>query len=158
MWPKAFAQLIELAPHVSRLLPMADRFFQSKAANDEATRKATEAVEAAAEDLRSDFGKVTAAHAELGKQILDLNGSLKTVSTGVAEQVGTLNTSVAALTSRLDTTAADIRGARLAAESVEARLTKIEKRQGRIFSFFTILFVMLAAVLILLAMLFARGH
>ncbi len=30
MWPKVIAQLFELLPHVSRLVPMADRFFSSK--------------------------------------------------------------------------------------------------------------------------------
>ena len=40
MWPKALAQLIELAPHAARLLPMADKFFQSKTAGEEANRKA----------------------------------------------------------------------------------------------------------------------
>ena len=40
MWPKALAQLIELAPYIARMLPTADRYLQSRAASDEATREA----------------------------------------------------------------------------------------------------------------------
>ena len=62
MWPKALAQLIELAPHIARLLPTADRFLQSKVAGDEATRAALAKfgdeiradIEAAGWDVRDD--------------------------------------------------------------------------------------------------------
>lgn len=39
MWPKALAQLIELAPHITRLIPLADRFLTSRGAGDEAARE-----------------------------------------------------------------------------------------------------------------------
>ncbi len=155
MWPKAFAQLIELAPHISRLLPLADRFFQSKAVADDGSRQAMEAM---AEGLRGDVGQVTAAHAGLYKQMHDLSGSLEAVNTGLREQVTALNSTVGTLGAKIESTAGDVRGARLAAESVEARLTRIEARQGRLFSFFAIVFVMLAAVLVLLAILVSHAR
>ena len=40
MWPKVIAQLFELLPHVSRLLPMADKFLTSKTATEKATEAA----------------------------------------------------------------------------------------------------------------------
>ena len=54
MWPKLLAQLFELLPHVSRLIPMADRFFASRAATDRATEAAMAAM---AEGVRGDLGR-----------------------------------------------------------------------------------------------------
>ena len=50
MWPKALLQLLELVPHFSRLLPMADKFLQSKATLDDATLKTIG-------DLRGELGQ-----------------------------------------------------------------------------------------------------
>ena len=55
MWPKALVQLLELAPHVTRLVPVADRYLQQKAANRDASRRAMEQM---AEGLRGDMGQV----------------------------------------------------------------------------------------------------
>ena len=66
MWPKALAQLIELAPHIARLLPTADRYLQSKSAGDEATRAA---VAKLGEDVRSDVNRVTASHEGIYRQL-----------------------------------------------------------------------------------------
>jgi hypothetical protein len=66
MWPKALAQLIELAPHIARLLPTADRFLQQKAAGDDATRAA---VAKLGEDVRSDVSRVTASHDGIYRQL-----------------------------------------------------------------------------------------
>ena len=66
MWPKALAQLIELAPHVARLLPTADRSLQSRAAGDEATRVA---VAKMGEDVRADVNRVTASHEGIYRQL-----------------------------------------------------------------------------------------
>jgi hypothetical protein len=66
MWPKALAQLIELAPHIARLLPTADRFLQQRSAGDEATRAA---VAKLGEDVRSDVNRVTASHEGIYRQL-----------------------------------------------------------------------------------------
>lgn len=66
MWPKALAQLIELAPHIARLLPTADRFLQQRAAGDEATRAA---VAKLGEDVRMDVNRVTASHEGIYRQL-----------------------------------------------------------------------------------------
>jgi hypothetical protein len=68
MWPKLFAQLMEVLPHVSRLIPMADMFFASKTASEKANEAA---VAAMAENVRTDLGKVTAAHDSLYRQLQD---------------------------------------------------------------------------------------
>lgn len=100
MWPKALAQLIELAPHIGRLLPLADRFFQSKTASEEATRNAMEQM---AEGLRGDLGQVTASHAGLYRQLNDQS-----------EKLSALNT--------------DLRATKLAIESSETRMVTLEQQ------------------------------
>lgn len=66
MWPKALAQLIELAPHIARLLPAADRYFQSRNASDDGTRAV---VAKLGEDVRADIGRVTASHESIYRQL-----------------------------------------------------------------------------------------
>ena len=100
MWPKALAQLIELLPHAARLLPLADRFLSSKTANEEASRKAMEQM---AEGLRGDLGQVTASHAGLYRQLNEQSV-------------------------KLDDLAVDVRAARLAADSSDARLAAMERQ------------------------------
>jgi septal ring factor EnvC (AmiA/AmiB activator) len=100
MWPKALAQLIELAPHITRLLPLADRFFQSKSAEAEASRTAMEQM---AEGLRGDLGQVTASHAGLYRQLNDQSEKLSSLS-------------------------ADLRSTKAVLESSEARMVALEKQ------------------------------
>jgi len=100
MWPKALAQLIELAPHITRLLPLADRFFQSKSAEAEASRTAMEQM---AEGLRGDLGQVTASHAGLYRQLNDQSEKLSALS-------------------------ADLRSTKLIVESAEARTVALEQQ------------------------------
>ena len=104
MWPKAIAQLIELAPHAARLLPMADKFFQSKSSIDDSSKKALDAM---AEGLRGDLGQVTAAHAGLYRQLNDQSAQLSSITT-------------------------ELRANRAAIESTEARITGLEKRLDKI--------------------------
>ncbi len=76
MWPKLFAQLFELLPHVTRLVPLADRFFASRAATDRATEAAMVAM---AEGVRGDLGQVTKAHAGLYRQLQEQGAQLDEV-------------------------------------------------------------------------------
>jgi uncharacterized membrane protein len=99
MWPKALTQLIEIAPHVVRLLPMADRFFQSKSAEQDASRTAMEQM---AEGLRGDLGQVTASHAGLYRQLNDQSEKLSNLS-------------------------ADVRSLKVHNEAVEARIVGLER-------------------------------
>jgi hypothetical protein len=80
MWPKVIAQLFELLPHISRLLPMADKYFNSKAAAEKANEAAMAAM---AEGVRGDLGQVTKAHVGLYRQLQEQSAQI----TGVSEQV-----------------------------------------------------------------------
>ena len=73
MWPKVIAQLFELLPHVSRLVPMADKYFSSKAASEKANEAALIAM---AEGVRGDLGQVTKAHVGLYRQLQDQSAQI----------------------------------------------------------------------------------
>jgi hypothetical protein len=99
MWPKVIAQLFELLPHVTRLVPMADRFLTSRASNDRATEAAMVAM---AEGVRGDLGQVTQAHAGLYRQLQEQSALIVEVKE-------------------------EAKRGRLGVESVEARLTALER-------------------------------
>jgi hypothetical protein len=128
MWPKALAQLLELAPHIGRLVPAANRLLNPAAASEEASRNSMQQV---AEGLRGDFGQVTASHDSLSRQLTEQSGKLAGI-------------------------AADAHAARLSAESIEARLTRIEKRNSYLSLILATMFVVLAAVCILSCLILAH--
>lgn len=126
MWPKALAQLIEVAPHVSRLIPVADRFLQARASNDEATQRAVEQVAA----LRTDLARVTASHESLYRQL--------------NEQ-----------TERLAAVVENTQAARAAAEAAEERAGSLERRLNTSNALLAILLplnIVMVALIILLVM------
>jgi hypothetical protein len=98
MWPKVIAQLFELLPHITRLVPMADRYFSTKTASEKANEAAMTAM---AEGVRGDLGQVTKAHAGLYRQLQDQ-------STQIAE------------------VAEEVKRARLAVEQHEHRMVALE--------------------------------
>jgi hypothetical protein len=129
MWPKAIAQLIELLPHAARLMPMADKFFTSKTAGEEANRRAMESM---SEGLRGDLGQVTASHAGLYRQLNDQSDKLAEISV----EVGAV---------------------RDAAESTQARITHLEHRLDRI-AFLLMIVTLIAAVLLILIVILLIRH
>jgi hypothetical protein len=79
--------LFELLPHISRLLPMADKYFNQKAAAEKANEAAMAAM---AEGVRGDLGQVTKAHVGLYRQLQEQSAQI----TGVSEEVKTTRLSV----------------------------------------------------------------
>ena len=77
MWPKA---LLELAPHLIRLVPTGDRSQTNRTAEDEAHRKAMEEL---AERLRDDLGQVTTSHSGLYRQLNEQSEQLVGVAAAV---------------------------------------------------------------------------
>jgi chromosome segregation ATPase len=76
MWPKVLVQLFELLPHITRLVPMADKYLSSKTASEKATEAAMAAM---AEGVRGDLGQVTKAHAGLYRQLQDQSAQIAEV-------------------------------------------------------------------------------
>ena len=125
MWP-ALLQLIELAPHVTRLVPMADRYLQSKADGGKAQRRALEEM---AERLRGDLGQASEGTrlelTQLGQQLHP-----------AAEQRA------------LASVAENVQAARRSSDEMEARMKGMEARMAR-------LWMILIAGLVALAMMAA---
>jgi chromosome segregation ATPase len=126
MWPKVIAQLFELLPHISRLLPMADKFFASKAASEKANEAALAAM---AEGVRGDLGQVTKAHAGLYRQLQELSAQVTEVNE-------------------------ELKRARLAVEQHDHRLESLNVKTraiGRwVKAVFFVLVIMMGAVLVIL--------
>ena len=80
MWPKVLMQLFELLPHAARLMPVAERYFHSKAANERANEAALTAM---AEGMQADLGQVTKAHAGLYRQLQEQGAQLSMVADDV---------------------------------------------------------------------------
>lgn len=102
MWPKVFAQLVELLPHVSRLIPVADKFFQSRTAGEKANESALSAM---ADGVRGDLGQVTAAHAGLYRQLQEQSAQITEV-------------------------AAEVRRGRVSTETLAERLISLERQSA----------------------------
>jgi hypothetical protein len=94
--------LLELLPHFARLAPMADRYFSSRGAEDKAHAAALAAL---GEEMRGGLGRVDEVHAGLQQ-------ALKSQGEQIAE-VGVEATR-----------------ARMAVESVEERVAKLERTVG----------------------------
>jgi multidrug resistance efflux pump len=77
MWPKLIAQLFELLPHITRIVPMADKYFSSRTASEKANEAAMAAM---AEGVRGDLGQVTKAHAGLYRQLQDQSAQIAALS------------------------------------------------------------------------------
>ena len=155
MWPKALTQLVELAPHVTRLLPLADRFLKDKATGDEATRRALEAHGSTLEAQRSALEAQRVAVTGLTERLhADINGITAAQST----QISTLTRQIGDLEKHLVSTRADALSAKQATESLEARLSRIEAAQGRGQTLAIVALALLVAILILIATLFLRAH
>src|SRR5665213_4319471 len=99
MWPKVLMQLFELLPHVTRLVPMADKYFSTKTASEKATEAAMVAM---AEGVRGDLGQVSKAHAGLYQQLQEQSVQIAEVSAEV-KRVGTAMERVTALESQVTT-------------------------------------------------------
>jgi hypothetical protein len=131
MWPKALAQLLELAPHVTRLVPVADRYLQSKAQTRDTQRRALEQM---AEHLRGDVGQI-------GESV---RGDLRQIAAAQAGIYHQLNQQGETLVK----IAMDLRAVRLASDEMETRMTQMETRISRLWlAFFAglIVFVVFTA-------------
>lgn len=97
MWPKVMAQLFELLPHITRLVPMADKYFSTKTASEKATEAAMAAM---AEGVRGDLGQVTKAHAGLYQKLQEQSSKLDEVAAEV-KRVATAADRITALESQV---------------------------------------------------------
>jgi septal ring factor EnvC (AmiA/AmiB activator) len=108
MWPRVLMQLVELLPHVSRLVPVADRYFSSKASGERASEIAS-----LAEGVQTDLGQVTKAYAGLYRQLQEQGTQISAVGDEVHQVRASLEASdrrVVALEQRVNSLNLWIRG------------------------------------------------
>jgi chromosome segregation ATPase len=96
MWPRLFSQLVELLPHATRLLPMADNYLavrregaQSQSqAQSQAQAEAQAAAQAAAiaelaESMRADAGQIVNSYNSLARQVAEQKSQLAVLQDAV---------------------------------------------------------------------------
>lgn len=148
MWPKALSQLIELAPHISRLLPLADHFLKDKAAGEEVTRQAVDGQRAALEEQRATLLDLSdRLHADIG-----------TLASAQTTQATTLQRQVAEIEKTIASFRAEAAATRTGADEFHGRLTRMEAAQSRTQTLAIIAIVLLVLVLALLAAVLLRAH
>lgn len=101
MWPKVFAQLVELLPHVHRLIPVADKFMASRASNERFIEGSL------ADQVHGDLGQISASNAGLYRLLQNQSVLIAEVADEVraariamvvsTEQVAVLEKQVAAI-------------------------------------------------------------
>jgi chromosome segregation ATPase len=128
MWPKALAQLLELLPHIARLLPAADRFLLARVASDET---AHHTLEETTEGLRSDLRRVSASYEGLYRQ---------------------LNEQTALIAQMTE----EAKAARAAAEAADERAAGLERRLSFSNAMLTILLPLIIVLVILTVLLVFR--
>lgn len=125
MWPKL---LLELFPHVARLVPMADKYFSGRGAQDKAHAAALVLL---GEEMRTGLGQA-------GEANTALQQTLKEQGEQIAE-VGVEATR-----------------ARMGVESVEERVAKLERSAATAARVGIVTLMLLAAVVVLLVVVLVR--
>lgn len=120
--------LLELLPHFSRLIPVADKYFASRGASDKAQEAALAALSG---EVRSELGEVT--------------GELERV----AEASSVLARRMEEQASQMAGMRADLSRARDGVEAVDARVAKLERKLASVMQLAWVLLGMLAAMLVL---------
>jgi hypothetical protein len=125
MWPKL---LLDLLPHFSRLMPMADKYLAGRSASEKAQEAALAALSG---DVRKQMGRVTEAQAGLGRLVQEQG-------TQIAEIAG------------------DVARTRMGIESLEERIAKLENSMGLAVRLLWGVVVLMVATIVLVAVRMAR--
>jgi hypothetical protein len=125
MWPKI---LLELLPHFTRVLPLADRYFSSRGDQDKAHAAALAAL---GDEVRGGLGRVD-----------EVNAGLKDALKAQGEQIAEVGV--------------EATRARMAVESVEARVAKLERTAAVAKAIAVASLVMLVVVLVMLGVVLVR--
>ena len=135
MWP-VLVQLLKLAPHVTRLAPVADRYLQSRADNGESQRRALDEM---GERLRGEL-------ALTGERMHGDVTRLTETQAGILQQLTEQSEA-------LERIAAESHSARMASEALDERIRGMEAQMARLWMIFIagiIVLAILAAVMIAL--------
>jgi chromosome segregation ATPase len=125
MWPKL---LLDLLPHFSRLLPVADKYLARISANEKA--QATE-LAALSADVRKQMGRLTETQAGVARQLQQQSMQLAEI-------------------------AVDVTRTRMGIEGAEERIAKLEKSMGMAVRLLWVALALMAATLVLVAIRMVR--
>jgi chromosome segregation ATPase len=125
MWPKL---LLDLLPHFSRLLPVADKYLARISANEKA--QATE-LAALSADVRKQMGRLTETQAGVARQLQQQSMQLAEI-------------------------AVDVTRTRMGIEGAEERIAKLEKSMGMAVRLLWVALALMAATLALVAIRMVR--
>jgi septal ring factor EnvC (AmiA/AmiB activator) len=106
MWPRLIAQLVDLLPHATRLLPMADAYFATRREND---RAQAIAIATMADELRADVGRVADSHTSMQRQIAEQ----KTQIASLKDAIEATQTQSVAQTKQLEWITSDLNTVRV---------------------------------------------
>jgi hypothetical protein len=101
MWPRLISQLIELLPHATRLMPLADNYL---AVRREGAKAQAGALADLAENLRVDVGRVADSYNGLARQITEQKAQI----TVLQDAVEVLQTQSMTQTKQLEWITADV--------------------------------------------------
>ena len=129
MWPRI---LLELLPHVTRLVPAADKFLAGRSASEKAQQ---EALAALADNVRAQLSGVNDEQAGLRRQLQEQSDQVA--------QVGV-----------------EVTRARIAIETVETRIAKLEQASQTAFRLLVSALVVLMGIAILAVVILVKqqGH
>lgn len=120
--------LLELLPHFTRLLPMADKYLSTRSAGERAQEAALAALRA---EVRGELGQMTEAHLGLSRQLQEQGTQLAEMSV-------------------------DVTRARMGVEGMEARLSRVEKTAIAAMKLLVAVLVLLAGAAGLLVVLLVK--
>jgi membrane-bound ClpP family serine protease len=137
MWPRLLEQLLELLPHLTRLVPLADRYLTSRSAAERAH----------ADDLSTLHSTLTRSHDHLTAELATQTPKLD----HIAQQVTAQSQKLDHLATQIDLNRTDLR-------SQSAQLQTITRQLNRL-QLWTIASALLSALLLLvLLLLLFRKH
>ncbi len=144
MWPKLLLQylpqIVELLPQVRRMVPVADKLMEGRAAQE---RKLDEL----AAGIRGDLGKVAKAHVEMATHL-----------DGFAGHVAAIEREAKTATAAAQTAGREAERTRLATETMEGRLARVEKGLAlqRMLALVAVLLLVVVAILLVVVLLRQR--
>jgi chromosome segregation ATPase len=119
MWPKL---LLDLLPHFSRLLPVADKYLARISANEKAQVAELAALSL---DVRKQMGRVTETQAEVARQLQQQSAQIAEIAVDVART-------------------------RMGIEGAEERIAKLEKTVGMAVRLLGVVLVLVAMTFVIL--------
>ena len=141
MWPKVLAQLIELLPHASRLIPLAEKYFGGQSGPATATLDP---------DSQKSLADLRTSLTEVRSELASSNSRSESLYRQLNEQTATLDTHTRTLAELLE----DTHRTRATLQALDTRLDNLDALQKRTVGLISALFLLLVPTLLFCALAF----